>query len=425
MAKKIYDILPPNKVNKPKEAVNIFIYHKKKRTRKALEQPQPIKKRFALKEILVGGGIIVFLCGIYLYNVLQSVQVEILPKLEVLALSEKVMADISVKEVDIAKKMIPAQYFSEEKSGSREFDATGSASNEGKATGTIKIYNKISPSTPFVLKAGTHFLSDSGKYFVTLERLTIPAGQKNAPGSISAKVQAEESGKEYNIGPSKFSVPKLSGTEYYYSIWGESTSAMTGGYAGTVKKVTGDDISQAKEALTKELLAEAIASLKNKLSAEDVLLDNALVSEVVEATSNVNQNTVVEKFTEQARVKVSALVFKKHDVEKFVKSIAADNLPEEKDFLEKTLDIAYELESADMKKGLEVLNLQASIQTYYRIETTDLIDLFASKSAEQIKQIVVSRYSDKISETKVKFWPFWVNKAPKDKDKININLNFQ
>ncbi|OGZ64675.1 MAG: hypothetical protein A3A98_01610 [Candidatus Staskawiczbacteria bacterium RIFCSPLOWO2_01_FULL_40_39] len=425
MAKKIYDILPPNKVNKPKEAVNIFIDHKKKRTRKALEQPQPIKKRFALKEILVGGGIIVFLCGIYLYNVLQSVQVEILPKLEVLALSEKVMADISVKEVDIAKKMIPAQYFSEEKSGSREFDATGSASNEGKATGTIKIYNKISPSTPFVLKAGTHFLSDSGKYFVTLERLTIPAGQKNAPGSISAKVQAEESGKEYNIGPSKFSVPKLSGTEYYYSIWGESTSAMTGGYAGTVKKVTGDDISQAKEALTKELLAEAIASLKNKLSAEDVLLDNALVSEVVEATSNVNQNTVVEKFTEQARVKVSALVFKKHDVEKFVKSIAADNLPEEKDFLEKTLDIAYELESADMKKGLEVLNLQASIQTYYRIETTDLIDLFASKSAEQIKQIVVSRYSDKISETKVKFWPFWVNKAPKDKDKININLNFQ
>src|SRR3989344_7142565 len=126
MAKKIYDILPPNKVNKPKEAVNIFIDHKKKRTRKALEQPQPIKKRFALKEILVGGGIIVFLCGIYLYNVLQSVQVEILPKLEVLALSEKVMADISVKEVDIAKKKVSPPVFLVRKTGSTGIYRTGS-----------------------------------------------------------------------------------------------------------------------------------------------------------------------------------------------------------------------------------------------------------------------------------------------------------
>ena len=75
--------------------------------------------------------------------------------------------DMTIVNIDFENKVIPAQYIEVQQDGQQEFQATGSASNDGKAKGTITIYNKISPSSSFTLKIGTHFLSDSGKYFVS------------------------------------------------------------------------------------------------------------------------------------------------------------------------------------------------------------------------------------------------------------------
>ena len=99
-------------------------------------------------------------------------------------------------------------------------------------------------------------MSDSGKLFVALQKIVIPAakksGSKITPGSVQINVQAVEGGTDYNIAPSNFSVPGLKGTAYYYSIYATSTAAMTGGYTGKVKKVTDDDIQGAKDVLTKK-----------------------------------------------------------------------------------------------------------------------------------------------------------------------------
>jgi hypothetical protein len=117
-------------------------------------------------------------------------------------------------------------------------------------------------------------------------------------------------------------------------------------------------------------------------------------------------------------------VFKKQDIEKFIKDGITLNLPENNKLLENSLQINYSSASADMKSGKATVNVQSSAKTYYDIKTSDLVDLFATKSGDQIKQVVDQVYSGKVTQLKVNFWPFWVHKAPSDRSKIKVNLLF-
>ena len=425
MPKKIYDIIPPKIAHKLEDEIESLSDRGKIKRVHKRSNYKPSKKRFPLREVLIGGGVIAVLLAVYFVLKLPKAKVQILPKTDTLTLEARITVDKSVDSIDASKKIIPARYIEEIEESWQAFKSTGSASNDSKASGTIKVYNKFSPSTPITLISGTHFLSDSGKYFVTLEKITIPGGTKNAPGSVNAKVRAKEPGPDYNIKPSKFSVPKLSGTPYYYSIWAESENAMAGGYLGIVKKVTKKDIEEAEVSLTKKLLTQAEGSLKNKLSPDNVLLEGALQKEIINASSDVKVDTTAEVFNENAKVKVSALVFKKQDLEKLVKEDVESQLSELENFLEKSLELNYSPELIDISKGKATINLQSLVKTYYKIDTDNLTGLFQRKSANQIEDIVYQMYGDKISQVKISFWPFWVNKAPKDKNRVKINLIFE
>ena len=434
MSKKMFDIMPPKMAHKSKALPGAAL-HKKTRRKETKEVKEPImpgkshhvppkqEKRFPLKELVIGGVVIVLLLAFYGITKLPKADIQIFPKLDTLTLSEKIVADKSVTAVNMASKTIPAQYLEETKESQQEFPATGSASNDGYATGTIKVYNKT--DSTFTLVKGTHFVSDSGKYFVTLEKVSIPAGKKNAPGSINVKVRSEEAGEDYNIGPSKFSAPKLYGTAYYYSIYAESSSPMSGGHTGTVKKITDDDIKQAKDALTKKVLQDAKDALKSKIGADDMLLDSAIESNVIETSSDKAAGVVADTFNEKVKVTVSALVFKKQDAEKLVRDNILSQLPKTNSLLDQTLHTDYASEIVDIKGGKLTLNSQSSVKTYYKIDTLELIDVLSMKSSDQIKEAIDQRYNNNISELKINFWPFWVHKSPDNKNRIKINVMFK
>ncbi len=381
------------------------------------------KKKFALKEILIGGVVIVLLLAAYGVTKLPKADVEIWPKQDTLTLSEKVAADKSATAVNLANMVIPSRLVQESKDLSQQFPATGSASDDGKATGTIKVYNKT--GSAFGLVKGTHFLSDSGKYFVTMARVSIPAGSKNTPGSISVQVQAQESGTDYNIGPSKFSAPKLQGTAYYYNIYGESTTAMTGGHTGTVKKVTDDDIKQAKDLVTKTALQNAKDALKSTLAANDILLDGAMENSVTDNGPDVKSGAIADAFNEKVSVKILALVFKKQDLEAFIKSDIAAKLPSTSTFLPDTLTDSYDVTALDTKNGKLSLSVNGSVKTYYSMDVNNLVEAFKTKTSDQIKAVLDQQYNGRVAELKINFWPFWVHSAPDNGKRITVHLNFK
>lgn len=429
MARKIYDILPPKIAHKVEHTIKEIAGSGKNEKKHKKNKIHREIKFFAKRRIFIASFAIILFMVIYLYNYLPKADIEIYPIMNNLSLQKKITADKSVDIVDLQKMVIPAQYIEIQKDGSQEFPATGISSNDSKASGDITIYNKINPLSPITLIKGTHFLSDSGKYFIIIDKVTIPAakyqGSKLVPGSGTVKAQAKEAGSDYNIGSSKFSVPKLSGTAYYYSIWAESSSKMIGGSIGKVRKVTKDDIEGAKDTLTKSLLNEAENSLKVNFSKNDILLDGAILKTVISTTSSEEPGSVTDNFNELVRVKVSALVFKKDDLEKLVKQDILSTMEEDKDLLLQSLSINYNPDIIDVAKGIETINLESSAKSYVSINKNDLVELVSQKSFDQIKEIINKKYGENISQIKVNFWPFWVNKAPSNKNRIKINLNFE
>jgi len=422
MAKKIYDIKPPKIAKKNAGKVTIAKKHSKETNKRK-------EKKFPLRNVLAGAGILIVLAAVYLFFKLPKADIQIWPKTDVLSFQQTITVDNTASSNDLINKVIPAQYLEEEKEGSQEFPATGSASNEGKATGAIKIYNKYDPPMQITLKAGTHFLSDSGKYFITLQKIVVPAGKKQSgkvvPGSIDVKVEAAESGPGYNIKAAKFSVPKLAGTPYYYSTYAESSEAMSGGYTGKVKKVTDDDIQQAKDVLTKKLLDDAQNSLKGNISSDYILLDNAISGEMVSPSSSVKSGTVAETFTYKAKANARALIFKKSDLDKFAKDYIISQMPDSKTLLEKSFTVSYSPKSIDITGRKMILDINFSSAIYQNIDKNSLASSFMGMTEKQINDSISNSFDGQISKVKINLWPFWVTKAPRSQKAITVDLRFE
>ncbi len=463
MAKKIYDIVPP-KAKRPtsRQAGKITIVKKtvvaeENLPRKAGKSPamhahaehvaqKPNKEvrghktsNFSwIKILAIASSVVVLALVVFFYFKLQKADIEIWPKTETLSFSQKIIADKSVDSIDESKNIIPAESIEEEKNLSQEFPSSGQAQNDSKAKGTVKISNNYSPATPITLVAGTHLLSDSGKYFVTLKKVTVPASKKvnskTVAGSIDVSVQAAETGSAYNIGPSNFSLPKLAGTPYYYSIFASSSSSMSGGFEKNIKLVTDDDIQNAKDTLVKKLSNDTTAVLKSKISSDQVLLDNAVATNIVDALSSVKSGAVADKFTYQVKVKATALVFKKQDLEKLAKDYIISQAqlasPGEaggnsKIILDKSFSINYTPDLLDIQGGKITLNSNFSAKIYQAIDKDNLTSLLFHKTQDEIINTINSNIGDSISQAKVNFWPFWTKRAPGDGKKVKINLNFE
>jgi len=428
MAKKIYDIKPPKIVKKvEKEVKEIKEFFEKKPVVK--HSRKKAEKKFPFLPVFAGAGVLLLIFAVYLFFKLPKAEITIWPKTDVLSFKEAITADKAISEISLENKTIPAQYLEQEKEGTEEFSATGSASNDGKASGTITVYNKYDKMEPLSLKAGTHFLSDSGKYFVTLSKITVPAGKKQGaklvPGSVNVKVQAEESGPGYNIKPAKFSVPKLAGTPYYYSINGESFQAMAGGYTGNIKKVTEDDILQAKDSLGKKLSDEAKESLKKNISSEYILLDEAVSAEILSLSASVKPGTVADKFSYTAKVKAKGIIFKKSDVDKLAKDYLASQVKEGRIMLEPSYKIQYAFKSLDIQSGKISIDAEFSAQTYRNMDKLAVALYSAKKNPSEINSYINGNFGDEISEVKVNLSPYWVTLAPGNEKAVHVDFRFE
>lgn len=428
MAKKFFDIIPPHLASEIGMKVKNFMDGRKTNKKGKKEEKKGTFPR--LKWILISSGAFLILLIIYLYFKLASLNVEIWPKTELVTFEQKITVEESINEIDLQNKKIPAQFIEEEKELWQEFFATGSSSKEGIAEGTIRVYNKYSPPTSFTLVAKTRFLSNSGKLFRSASKINLPPAQvkngKTIPSWADVKVVAVESGEAYNIGPAQFSLPGLSGTPSYYSVYAESTDKMAGGYESKLKVVTAEDIEDAKNNLTQKLLNDTEEILKNKASSLGLILfDNAIIKDVIEASPSVKVGAEVDKFNYKVKVKISALVFEESDLKKITKDYIISQISESKIILEKSLDLNYVPETIDLKAGKIALDLKISTKIYPIVDKQKMSLSFMGKSSNNISDIIYSELNQQVDRIKVSLWPFWVKKAPKNQDKIKIELNFE
>jgi len=414
MTKKFFDILPPES-----ESFEV----KEKGHEKEVKENK--NKKFFEK---LGIIIICFLGLIILISLKASSEIVIQPfKNPIEWVAEGLKASTGIKDMDIDNKIIPAEFFEIEKQTSQKFLATGESFKEQKAQGIIRVYNAHNPPKSMTLVVRTRFLSSEGsKYFRALENIYIPAAKlenKNIiPSFVDVKVEAMESGEEYNIGASNFSIPGLVGTSYYYTIYGKSDSAMTGGFKEKVEVVTAQDIENAKKSLKQTLLNEAQNSLEESLPEDFVLLSSAIFDQEIESSCSEKDGAQVSEFTCDGKIKIKYLVFNESFIKEISRNIILSKISELDVPIEESLSVEYIENRIDMDKEEMALNVRILLDTYKKIDKQTLKSEISGKRQEEIKDIVFTNFSS-IKKIKVKFWPFWIRKTSLNLDKIKIKLD--
>ena len=394
MAKKFYDIFPP-------ESQKEIFFEKAKKS-----------SFFSLKLFFLILAIFIIFGGFFASFRFSTLDLEIWPETETIIKEEKISAALDAKEIDFLNKIIPANLFEEEKEVWQEFPATGTEFREEKAKGKIRVFNKARAALSLIKE--TRFLSEGDKTFISPKPIFIPGNSY-----VDVEVVAIGAGKDYNIGPSNFSVPGLKGTNRYFTTSGQSFESMKGGSREEIKKVTQEDLKNAKDFLAEKIFSGLQNSLKEKSSPQLILFDEAVSKEIADVFSPVKAGAEIERFGFSVKGKAKAIVFKKSDLENLLEELLLLEINSDKKIFPESLSINYELKSVDFKNNQIEIDAKISAKVYQDIDEKSIKNEILKKGENQIKEIILQNFP--ILSIEMTFHPFWAKKAPIDPDKIKIH----
>lgn len=415
MRKKILDILPSKKSATPE----------KKAISKSKKEYLQLYKQYKMLVIL-GSVVALMLVVVLVLTFKAKAFLEISPRQELFKIEDYVKINPAVSEIDFASHIVPGQVFAQEKEMGQDFPSTGKNVKEGRAGGTIQVFNATNPPRAITLRPETRFLSaKDSKIFKTSKKVYLPSplqkSGKIEPSITNVEVLAAEAGESYNIAPSKFSVPGLAGTAYYFTVWAESPGAMTGGFLQETKKVTGEDIERAKELLEEKLLAEAKSVLKNAVENEYVLEDASLSIAEKNIFCLTEEGKEAPSFNCQAKIKVEGLGAKKSLLKELGKTLIAEKILASQVINEETLWVEASFESYDVANEQALMTLQVSAKIYKQIEEELIKQSIAGKKEKEIQGVIAELFPE-LTKIGTRFWPFWVKKVPDDLRRIEIRV---
>ena len=207
------------------------------------------KKRIT---ITIVAAIVILGFGFFINTILGGAQVTISPKVRDISVQANFTA-YTVPQVD----NLSYELLTLEATGEKQVKAAGKEEVSERAQGKIFVYNTGSESPQRLIK-NTRFESPDGLIFRIQESIEVPGVSTNeegdtVAGSVVADVFAESTGEQYNIQPSRFTVPGLEGTSQYDTIYAESTTAFTGGFEGEKYIIDEAEYNTAKQSLDMEL----------------------------------------------------------------------------------------------------------------------------------------------------------------------------
>jgi len=443
MVQKIIDIILPDKnepvsVSQPSVKINQVASRKEE---KVVHQPLEKKSfsgliekkevKFSLPNIphrgvLISVLLVLIVFGAGCYFNLSKADIFIWPETEVKSFKTEAVIDKAVIDIDVSKGLIPGKIFEIERIVLGEFPSTGKVAKEVKSEGVIRVYNNYSVS-PQILIVNTRFISVEGKLFRSLERIIIPGGvaengKITSPGYIDVKVRADKAGPEYNINASTFSIPGFVGTDKYTKFYGKSTEAMKGGESKESFQVTSEDLEKAKTFVTEKVIKESEDAVKLEIPQDFILSEKSLKTDVIETFSLAVPKAELEKFNYQAKAHSTALVFKKTDIDNFIKAFIVQQITQDKKINEESLEVNYSIETVNFDKGNITVSIDAKVKIYSGIDENSLKKGLIGKSLSETKIFLENQPQTVKSE--VSFWPFWVKKVPDDLSKVYLQLRF-
>ncbi len=365
-------------------------------------------------------ALIIFGIGFFVNVLLGGAEVIVNPRMKDVSVQADITAYTKPQVGELGYELLTLS-----DSGEKQVKATGKETVSLRSEGKIFVYNTKSTSPQRLIK-NTRFESADGLIFRIKESIEVPPVSKDAkgnlvPGSVVADVFADGTGEQYNLPPSRFTVPGLKGSEQFDAIYAESTAGFTGGFEGEKYIIDEKELDTAKQALHIELRDKLIARVQAERPAGFVLYDDAITFTYTSLPAT-EYGESLATIKEEARLQVP--MFKEPE---FATYLAEKSVPDYAGepvtlFDPLTLTFAYTgatTSQSDIGQNSELeFTLQGTTKIVWEFDEKELQTALIGKKKTEATD-VFSKYSS-ISHAQAEVRPFWKTSFPKTIDEIKI-----
>jgi hypothetical protein len=397
---------------------------------KSAKGPKPVKKkrslkipnfeRFRTKVLLAGLALVVLAVGWWLaYFRLPTASVVVKAQTSRVPIEMPVTIQADVSSSNIEQSILKADQVEVAKTVTEEFSATGEKDIGNKASGTITVRNCDS-SQAVTIPTGTGF-SYANLTFISSRAVSVPGGsfsggECDAAGVADVSVVAQEAGEDFNL---------PSGTQYSVADQGGLITGlggqMTGGTTELVKVIDQSDIDGAIAKLqppeNSEVEKELSAQLEEGFQA---------VTESIQRTANTpsgspSAGTQADKGTVTITYTYTMLGVSTDEISELLEAQLTEQIDESNQaiFSNGGDEATYSIEEIVSPTELKA-SLQANGFVGPKIDTEKLAqDLTGRRFSDLVDTV---KAIPGVTEVEADFSPFWVFSAPRDPEKISIDL---
>lgn len=309
----------------------------------------PLVGILTLVFLIILGGIF-----ISLWWYLPKAEVTLFIKPKVLEKDFTIRLDPNLNAPDKEKLALPAKEEEEVLESEKTIQTTGTKLVGEPAKGEVVIYNGTSKEKVF--EAGTTIANLAGIKFTLDEKVTVASQSGTAadpvPGKATAKLTAVEIGAEGNLASgTEFTIANFSKSDYV----AKNEGAFTGGTSREVQVVAKKDQERLTEELTKELQSKALQGLKEKISLGKKLIEESLISKVIEKTFSKEAEAEANELTLKLKLRSSALIFDEEEFRELVDEEIRKAVPKGFEYRSEESEFSFSLKEIS-KEGLAIFS---------------------------------------------------------------------
>ncbi|MDP3729275.1 MAG: hypothetical protein Q8R26_00765 [bacterium] len=350
-----------------------------------------------------------------------SFTVSFKPKQEPLSLPSTMTAlDVSVSQVMVDKKVIPAELLELSKKTVKDFTATGRKVIEDRAKGKVRIYNSFS-SSPQKLVSSTRFVSDSGLLYRLPETINIPGASieegKIIPRYVETSLVADQAGESYNMEKEiTLKIPGFKGGPKYETFYATAPNGFLGGFKGEAKVISKDDLKKSQEETSKLAYEEMKNEISKKIPPGFQTIEGLREIQVLKVVAP-KENSKADQFSVEVQTRGKVMVFKKEDGDHLLKEliIKKDSSVE---YIDGSAVAKYQAQNTDFEKGKSMVFLEGGIKVASKVDERDLLSMIKGQKERAVQEFLKSR--TELASFNMSLFPPWRTSVPKSENKIKL-----
>ncbi|MHB8660634.1 MAG: hypothetical protein ACYC75_01685 [Minisyncoccota bacterium] len=311
---------------------------------------------------------------------------------------------------------LPYQIITAQKIATQSVAGSGSKVVHSFASGSITIYNTQSKAQRLI--TNTRFATAAGLVFRIHAAVTVPAGSSTKPGSISARVYADQAGSSYNVDPTSFTVPGFAGTPLESKVYARSSGSMTGGASGNVPVVDPVLETNTRTALIKALTSDLASSLQGQVPSGYMLLDGAATTTFQELESVPSSTAGMVDVKEQGTI--TAVVFPNAALASAVAtSVTGLSYQGEPLTIASSSNLALTSSGAlDPQATSFSFMLTGTVSLIYTVDPNRIAAAVAGKTRSEA-EVALTNYPE-VKRALIVLRPFWRQTFPQDPSSISV-----